>query len=125
MTKTLVIFFMVLLSGCAKAWEPIALADGYRIMEMNSKEVYVADSSNELVVGPTIESIGLAPGFIIVNCGTEERVVNGFANTVGFNLIDTKTGTVTKRLTKEQAVAELRTRGVNFPDMRPFASFVQ
>ena len=124
MTRTFVILTMALIYGCARSWEPTPLVDGYQIMVMNSEEVYVADARNELIVGPIIEAIGLAPGIIVVDCGTEKRVVNGFENTVGFNVIDTKSGAVTKLLSREQAEGQLRARGLDMPEMRPFDSLL-
>jgi hypothetical protein len=43
---------------------------------MGSHEDYVANAQNELILGPEIETIGIAPGVIVVNCGLDE-VVNG------------------------------------------------
>ena len=92
---------------------------------MNSEEAYVADAGNELILGPKIEAIGTAPGVIVVNCGLDDVVVNGFANTVGLNLIDTRTGKITKRLTAAEAEQELASRNRSMPAMRPPSSYLR
>jgi hypothetical protein len=115
---------MLLLAGCQHSWKPTPLADGYQIMVMNSQEIYIANADNELLLGPRIETIGAAPGVIVVNCGSEEVVVNGFANTVGLNLIDTSTGRVAKQLTPSQVEEELRSRNTPMPEMRPLSTYL-
>jgi hypothetical protein len=92
-------------------------------MIMNSEEVYVAKADNELILGPRIKTIGIAPGVIIVDCGSDEVVVNGFANTLGFNLIDTRTGAVRKGLTLDDVRKELASRNIAVPAMRELSSY--
>ena len=116
---------LLLVSSCREPWEPTALIDGYQIMIMNSQEAYVANAENELLLGPDIESIGLAPGVIVVNCGEREVVVNEFKNTAGFNVIDTTNGAIVRGLTAEGAAADLRSRGSSMPQMRPLASYLK
>jgi hypothetical protein len=115
---------MLFAAACSKAWEPTALADGYQVMMMNSQEVYIANSENELILGPRIEKIGLAPGVIVVNCGRDKVVINGFANTVGFNLIDIQTGQVTKGLALSDVEAALKSRDIPMPEMRALSSYL-
>jgi hypothetical protein len=116
---------LVLIAACERRlWEPTPLADGYQIMVMNSQEEYVANADNELILGPKIETIGLASDVIVVNCGLDKVVINEFANTVGFNLIDRRTGEITKGLTAAEAEQELRSRQRSMPEMRPLSSYL-
>jgi hypothetical protein len=120
----LLFWIAVLLAGCHSSWQPTALTDGYQLMVMNSEEAYVANAEDELIFGPKIKAIGIAPGVIVVDCGPDEVVINGFANTVGFNLVDTKTGKVTKRLTLSEAQEALKSRGAALPEMREPSSYL-
>jgi hypothetical protein len=123
--KALKILFLVLaLASCGRAWQAIPLGDGYQIMMMNSEEVYVAKADNELILGPRVNSIGIAPGVIVVDCGSDEVVINGFANTSGLNVIDTRTGAVRKRLTLDEARKELASRNIPVPEMRKLSSYL-
>jgi hypothetical protein len=123
--RALLYSLMLVVAACSKAWEPTALADGYQVMVMNSQEVYVANSESELILGPRIETIGLAPGVIVVNCGRDEVVINGFANTVGFNLIDTQTGQITKGLALSDVEVTLKSRDIPMPEMRALSSYLR
>jgi hypothetical protein len=93
-------------------------------MVMNGDEAYIANAQNELILGPEIETIGIAPGVIVVNCGLNKVVFNGFENTVGFNLIYTRTGEIMKGLTAAEAEQKLRSRGSSMPEMRPLSSYL-
>ena len=93
-------------------------------MVMSSEEVYVANAQNELILGPEIETIGIAPGVIVVNCGPNKIVADGLENTIGFNLIDTRTGVIWKSLTAAEAEQKLRSRGSSIPEMRPLSSYL-
>jgi hypothetical protein len=115
---------LILIAGC-KPWAPTPLIDGYQIMVMNSQEKYIANARDELILGPNIETIGIATGTIVVNCGLDEVVVNEFANTVGFNLIDTRTGVIWKGLTAGEAEEKLKSRNISMPEMRPLASYLR
>lgn len=117
---------LILVAACERRpWEPTPLVGGYQIMVMNPQERYIANAQNELILGPEIETIGIVSGVIVVNCGLKEVVVNRFANTVGFNLIDTRNGEIIKGLTAAEAEQELRSRGSSMPEMRPLSSYLQ
>lgn len=123
--RALKIFFLVLgLASCGSSWQATPLGDGYQIMVMNSEEAYVASADNELILGPRINTIGIAPGMIVVDCGSDEVVINGFANTAGLNVIDTRTGSVSKGLTLSEAKKELSSRNVELPEMRKLSSYL-
>jgi len=123
--KVLWLLFACLASACTSAWEPVPLAGGYQIMVMNSQEAYIANADRELILGPSIKAIGVAEGVIIVDCGPEERLVNGFANTVGLNLIDTKNGTVMKRLTPPELERVFAGRHEEVPQMRELSVYLK
>lgn len=116
---------LILIAACErKPWEPTPLVDGYQIMIMNSDEAYIANVENDLILGPEIEAIGIAPGVIVVDCGLKDVVVNQFANTVGFNVIDTRTGIIWKRLTAAEAEQKLGAQGRAMPEMQPLSSYL-
>ena len=120
------LMLLVLVAGCERRpWAPTPLVHGYQIMIMNSDEAYIANAQNELILGTEIEAIGIGPGLIVVDCGRKEIVVNGFANTIGFNLIDTRNGELFKGLTAAEAEQKLRSRGNAMPEMRPLSSYLQ
>jgi len=117
-------YLLSLIAACDSSWQPTPLADGFQIMVMNSQEAYVANAENELILGPRIETIGLASGAIVVNCGSDDVVVNGFKNTVGYNLIDTQTGQVTKGLTRAAMEQKLLSIHLSMPEMRSLSSYL-
>ncbi len=117
---------LILIAACERRpWVPTPLVDGYQIMIMNPDEAYIADAQDELILGTEIEAIGIAPGVIVVNCGRKEIVVNGFANTIGFNLIDTRNKEIIRGLTAAEAEQILGARGSSMPEMRPLSSYLQ
>jgi len=87
------------------------------VLAMNPAEVYVAKADGELLLGPTIEKIGISNDVVVVYCGWQERSVNGFAATVGYNIIYTRTGEVVKRLTEQQLREALRQRNTQMPQL--------
>jgi hypothetical protein len=114
---------LILIAACERHPFATPLVGGYQILMMGGHEDYVANAQNELILGPEIETIGIVSGVIVVDCGLNEGVTNGFANTVGFNLIDTRNGEITKGLTAAEAEQELRSRGSSMPEMRPPYSY--
>ena len=123
--RTSLLAFTLILMACGSAsWEPVPLTDGYQLMVMNSKEVYVANAQNELLLGPRIQAIGMAPGIIVVDCGTEKVVVNGFENTTGLNMIETKTGAIRKDIAQADLEREMANRNERKPELRPLASYL-
>jgi hypothetical protein len=116
---------LLMLVAACEPRTPTPLIDGYQIWVMNSQEKYIGDAQNTLILGPEIETIGIAPGVIVVNSGLNEVVVNEFENTVGFNLIDTRTGEIIKGLKAAEAEQKLRSRGSSMPEMRPLSSYLR
>jgi hypothetical protein len=124
--KTLLLGLALLLAACrSSSWAPTPLTDGYQLMVMNSKEVYVANAKNELLLGPRVKAIALAPGLIVVDCGNEKIVVNGFENTAGLNLIDTKTGAIRKGITEADLEREMSSRNQREFRLEPLSSYVK
>lgn len=115
--KVLLAAAILALVGCDSSSSPIPIVGGYQILAMNPSEVYVADANRELILGPTIRGIGIAGNIIVVDCGTEARVVNGFSSTVGINLIDITSGLVMKNLSHEEADGDLRARDQSMPPL--------
>lgn len=116
---------LMLITACERSdWKPTPLVDGYQIMVMSSEEVYVANAQNELILGPEIETIGIAPGVIVVNCGPKKIVADGLENTAGFNLLDTRTGVIWKGLTATEVEQKLKSRKISMPEMRPLSSYL-
>ena len=114
---------LMLVAACERHPFATPLVGGYQILMMGGHEDYIANAQNRLILGPEIETIGIVSGVIVVNCGLKEGVTNGFANTVGYNLIDTRTGEVIKGLTAAEAEQKLRSRGSPMPEMRPPYSY--
>jgi hypothetical protein len=113
------------LLGCAEHRDSANLVNGYKLLAMNPTELYVAKSANELIVGPTIETIGVSGDLIVANCGLEKRTVNGFENTTGYNIIDTRSGLVTKRLTEEGMRTQLGRLNKEVPKMQSPSSLLK
>jgi len=105
------------LVACSARHDAGNLVDGYQLLAMNPAELYVAKSDRELVLGPTIEKIGMQNEVIVVYCGMENRAVNGFTNTVGYNVIFAKTGEVVKGLNEQQLHDLLQARNVLPPQL--------
>ncbi|HEY6922655.1 MAG TPA: hypothetical protein VI653_04240 [Steroidobacteraceae bacterium] len=83
----------------------------------------MADSGQELLLGPTVESIGVVGAQIVVFCGWRKRSVNEFRNTVGYNIIDTKTGVVAKGLDEKGMEGLLRRKNLGVPSMESPAKY--
>lgn len=112
------IFILVLtVAGCMEHRDAGDLVNGYKLLAMNSSEIYIANPSDELLIGPTIKTIGITGEVIIAYCGMEKTVVNGFENTTGYNIVDTRTGAVTSRLTEESMRSQLGTLNLKEPKM--------
>lgn len=120
---SLIIFFLI---GCGyEEWKPVKLAGGYQIMIMNAQEVYIADSKNELILGPKVKEIGISPVAIVVYCGDEQVTVNGFSNTTGFNIIELDSGRLKKNLVFAEVEEYMRAKGISIPKMYPLRSYLE
>jgi hypothetical protein len=116
--KKLIFFLVLFITACAEHRDTGYLVNGYKVVAMNPLEVYVATPTNELIIGPTIKSMGVTGDIVVVDCGLEKSVVNGFENTTGFNIVDTRTGVVTYNLTEESMKIQLSTLHAREPEMQ-------
>lgn len=112
-----------ILAACVQRHDAAALIGGYQLLAMNPNEVYVANSEKELILGPTIESVGIIDSEIVVYCGWQQRSVNGFHNTVGYNVIDTKVGSVVKGLDEKAMMSALRGKNLAVPSLNSPAKY--
>jgi hypothetical protein len=88
------------------------LVNGYKIWMMNSKEIYVGAPDDVLLVGPKLEELALVNSFIVGKCSLEDITINGFRNTKGYFLIDTKKKSTKVELSKEHVLIELKKLGI-------------
>jgi hypothetical protein len=116
--KKSIFMFVLMFAGCVGHRDTGNLVNGYKILAMNSAEIYVATPTDELIVGPTIRTIGIAGPVIVAYCGTEKTVANGFQNTTGYNVVNTRTGAVTLSLTEESMRAQLAALNIQVPKMQ-------
>jgi hypothetical protein len=123
--KRAIVIFALFVLGCSEHRDSANLVNGYKLLAMNPTELYVANSANELIVGPTIETIGVSGAIIVAYCGLEKRVVNGFENTMGYNIVDTRSGVVTKQLTEEGVRTQLGRLNIEVPKMQSPSSLLK
>ena len=113
------IFVLVLTAvGCMEHRDTGSLVNGYKLVAMNSSEIYIANPTDELIIGPTIKTVGITGDVIVAYCGMEKTVANGFENTRGYNIVDTRSGAVTTRLTEEGMRAQLSASNLKEPKMQ-------
>jgi hypothetical protein len=116
--KALCVTLIVLvLVACNSHTDKRTLPNGYAVFAAGSTELYLANPQRELLLGPTLVSIGIVDPYVVVYCGWENSERNGFANTVGYNILNTKDGLIEKRLSEDAARAWLTLRGLQFPTM--------
>ncbi len=89
---SLTLLFAALIS-CGRQASPL-LPNGYKVMAMNPREIYVSNDRNELIIGFAISEIGIERNYVFVKCVKDKGVVNGFRNMAGYNMIDTANGVV-------------------------------
>lgn len=115
--RRLSILLLILVGACGSRPYQWQLPNGYTVFAANSTEVYVANAQRELLLGPSLKSVGISGDLIVVFCGWEPTVANGFRNTVGYSVLDTRTGQLVTGLNEQQANAEMRLRGQNMPEL--------
>lgn len=118
MMSRLTFLLFLLLSGCLEHKDVRSLPNGYKIFSASSEEIYVLNSSDEALVGPVINSVGFVGDVIVVYCGWEKIVANGFQNTVGYNIVDTRKNAVIKNLSEEDVRSTLKNMNIEMPEMK-------
>jgi hypothetical protein len=114
-----------MLSGCDAQQEPVALINGYKLWAMNPHEIYIADDKDALLVGPGLQKIAIADDLIIAVCSQETFSSNGFANTRGYSILDTRKKLNMISLTEAQAHKNLSDSDVSSPTLRDVSDFFQ
>jgi hypothetical protein len=115
--RKIIFLFLLILLGCSEHKDSRELTNGYKVLAMAPTEVYIANPDSELVVGPTIESIGLVGDLVVAYCGWEKSSANGFENTVGYNIVDTRNKNLLKNLSENEMREELKRLNLTMPRM--------
>lgn len=105
------------LSACGLKKDHGELVNGYAVIAMNPKEIYVAKPDNELVVGPFVERIGMSDYLILVQCSAKQTTVNGFVATPGFSVVNTRSHLISVGLTDAEIHSMFREAGLPLPTM--------
>lgn len=109
-------------SGCWRN-DVAEMPNGYKIWVMNSREIYLANMSNELVVGFAIANVGVDRHIVVVECAERAVTVNGFSNMSGYTIVDTASGLIDAGL--DRNAFERKAKEIGFPvsAMRPVSDF--
>ncbi|WP_440975284.1 hypothetical protein [Pseudoxanthomonas winnipegensis] len=116
------IFVSVLIFGCTRATVS-NLPDGYKVWAMNSEEIYVSDSSNELLVGPHLRQVGVTKHYIVTTSEAAGPNYVGNLHTSGYSLIERPTRRVETGLTESQAKERLFKVGESMPLLSDFNQY--
>jgi hypothetical protein len=116
---------LLMFAGCAARKDAASLPNYYSVLAMGSTEMYVADPQHELLLGPTLVSVGVVDQFVVAFCGWEASERNGFSNTVGYNILDTRSAQVVKKLSEEEARNWLSARGLEMPVLQSPSAILQ
>ena len=106
------------IAACMSRKDEGQLPNNYLVLAMGSTEVYVANPQRELILGPTLISVGVINNFVIAYCGWDTTERNGFANTVGYNILDTSDGRTVRKLSEAEARLWIESKGLHFPTMQ-------
>jgi hypothetical protein len=124
--RVLVLVMSLLVSaGCTARKVEAPLPNGYSVLAMGSTEMYIADPQRELLFGPTLVSVGIVDEFVVAFSGWESTERNGFYNTVGYNILDTKSAQVVKKLTQEEARNWFSAKGLEMPALQSPSELLQ
>lgn len=115
MKKLCLVLAVFFFTACISRKDEGPLPNNYAVLAMGSMEVYVANPQRELLLGPTLVSIGVTNNFVIAFCGWETTERNGFANTVGYNILDTDSGQIVRKLSETEARSWIESKGLQFP----------
>jgi len=109
----------MVLCSCTSSAQRLPMPDGYRVWVMNAREVYLANSEDVLIVGPKLVALGVSDHVIVTQNSSEDVTINGFANTPGYAVLDTRTGKFVAGLSMESMKDKVINLGVPIPEMRP------
>lgn len=117
--------FMCLCCGCGGNDFAVGLQNGYRLWKMNANEVYLAKPDDVLVIGPKIVLLNTDKEFIFGLVERPERTHANMEIIPGYFLVDTKTHTLEKGLSKDAWLIRLKACGISGePDLkRPTRGF--
>ncbi len=116
---------LLVAAGCVARKDEASLPNGYWVLAMGSTEMYVADPQRELLLGPTLVSVGVLDQVVVAFCGWEKTERNGFANTVGYNILDTTSAQIVKNLSEEEARKWFSARGLDMPALQSPSAILQ
>lgn len=115
--RSLTALLLLLMGACGSRTSEWHLPNGYLVFAAGSTELYVANPQRDLLLGPSLKSIGVSGDLVVAFCGWEPIVTNGFKNTIGYSLLDTKTGQIVRGLDEQQVKAEVTRLGHHMPEM--------
>lgn len=114
----------IVLFSCTSNAQRLLMPDGYRVWVMNAREVYLANSDDVLIVGPKLVAIGVSNQVIVTQSTSEYVTINGFTNTPGYAVLDTRTGNLIAGLSMDSMKDKVISLGVTIPEMRPASEWV-
>lgn len=119
----LVVFLLVFpLLSCVEN-NRYSLPEGYKVWVMNSKEVYLSDKNNELLVGPSLKEIGLSKNYIVTYSGPVDAEYVGYLKTKNYSVLDLQTKILMTDLSEQDARDFLSKHGDVYPKMLSFNEY--
>lgn len=116
------IFMSAFISGCTRATLS-DLPDGYKIWVISSEEIYVSDSSNELLVGPHLRQVGVTKHYIVTTSEAAGPNYVGNLRTSGYSLIERPTRRVETQMTESQVKERLSRVAESMPLLSEFNQY--
>lgn len=94
------LLILSILAGCSESKNSVSLPDGFKIWVMNSKEVYLANAGDELLVGPYLKNVGLTKNYIVTTSLKADSNYTGKIETSGYSIIEIKSGRIFTHLSE-------------------------
>jgi hypothetical protein len=113
--KQLFVLVTLVLIGCSPRKDVGELPNGYLLMSLSSQELFVAAPNQALLVGPDVKELAVTGEVIVIRCGGERKTINGFTGTVGYNIVDSRSGQLFTNLTDAEYHARLKELNVEQP----------
>ncbi|MBB6574824.1 hypothetical protein [Xanthomonas arboricola] len=117
------LLILSILAGCSESKNSVSLPDGFKIWVMNSKEVYLANAGDELLVGPYLKNIGLTKNYIVTTSLKADSNYTGKIETSGYSLIERKSGRVFTHLSEIEVKKTLAEKGEYFPKLLEYRNY--